>query len=200
LGLVLAIYRQDVVNQRLMFAQESRHVLDLQKELLLSELRGVQADLLFLSDQEYLQQFLSEKDLARANLEREYVNFAQRQDLYDQIRFLDTSGMELVRINYHAGEAESVPPDELQSKASRYYFRQSLSLTRGEVFVSPFDLNVEHGEIEQPVQPVIRFATPVYGSNGIKQGLLVLNYLGTPMLKKLRPEHARIYDGLTRTV
>jgi len=186
LGLVLAIYRQDAVNQRIMLANEAEHVLNLQNELLLSELRGVQSDLLFLANQEVLQQFLTGSGAVRATLEREYGNFAQRQNLYDQIRFLDTTGMELVRINYHAGEAKSVPEDELQSKASRYYFRQSSSLEKDEVFVSPFDLNVEHGEIERPIQPVIRFATPVFGRAGTKYGLLVLNYLGTPMLKKLR--------------
>ena len=196
LGLVLAIYRQDVVNQRVMLSQEAEHVVDLQNALLLSELRGAQSDLLYLADQEFLQQFVSDKDSPRANLEQEYINFAHRQELYDQIRFLDTSGQELVRINYHAGEAEIVPLDELQSKASRYYFRQSLSLKKDEIFVSPFDLNVEHGEIEHPIQPVIRFATPVYGPSGTKQGLLVLNYLGTPMLKKLR-EVASSFRGET---
>ena len=179
-----------------MLSQEAEHVVDLQQELLLSELRGVQSDLLYLSDQKLLQQFLSDRDSTRASLEQEYVRFAERQNLYDQIRFLDTSGQELVRINYDSGEAEAVPHNELQSKESRYYFQQSLSLKKNEIFVSPFDLNVEHGEIEQPIQPVIRFATPVYGAAGTKQGLLVLNYLGTPMLKKLR-EVASSFRGET---
>ncbi len=196
LGLVLAIYRQDVVNQRVILSQEAEHVLDLQHELLLSELRGVQSDLLYLANQELLQQFLSDQGSKRPNLEQEYINFAQRQNLYDQIRFLDTSGQELVRINYDSSEAATVPHDELQSKESRYYFQQSLSLKKNEIFVSPFDLNVEHGEIEQPIQPVIRFVTPVYGTTGTKQGLLVLNYLGTPMLKKLR-EVASSFRGET---
>ena len=199
LGLVLAIYRQDVVNQRVILSQEAEHVVDLQHELLLSELSGVQSDLLYLADQELLQQFLSDKDSTRSNLEQEYISFAERKNLYDQIRFLDTSGQELVRINYDASVAEAVPQEELQSKESRYYFQQSLSLRKNEIFVSPFDLNVEHGEIEQPIQPVIRFATPVYGTTGTKQGLLVLNYLGTPMLKKLR-EVASSFVGETMLV
>jgi signal transduction histidine kinase len=196
LVLVLAIYRQDVINQGILLDKEAEHVLDLQHELLLSELRGVQSDLLFLANQEALQHFLSGNGPARAALEREYINFAQRQDLYDQIRFLDTTGKELVRINYHAGESVSVPQDELQTKASRYYFRQSFSLNKDEVFVSPFDLNVEHGTIEQPIEPVIRFATPVYDRSGSKRGLLVLNYLGAPMLNKLR-EIAASFRGET---
>ena len=116
LGVVLAIYRQDVVNQRVILSQEAEHVVDLQHELLLSELRGVQSDLLYLADQELLQQFLSDKDSTRSNLEQEYINFAERQNLYDQIRFLDTSGQELVRINYDSSVTRAVPQEELQSK------------------------------------------------------------------------------------
>ena len=130
LGLILAMFRQDVVSQRNMLAKEAEHVLDLQKALLLSELSGIQSDLLYLANQDVLQHFLSDSDATRVDLQREYVNFAQKRKLYDQIRFLDTTGMELVRINYQNGAAENVPPDELLSKAFRYYFRQSLSLEK----------------------------------------------------------------------
>jgi signal transduction histidine kinase len=58
-------------------------------------------------------------------------------------------------------------------------------LDRGEVFVSPFDLNVEHEAIEKPLKPVIRFATPVFDRNSGKRGVLVLNYLGAALINKL---------------
>ena len=43
-GLILAIYRQDVINQSTILEQEAEHVLDLQQELLSSEMRRVQSD------------------------------------------------------------------------------------------------------------------------------------------------------------
>ena len=173
------------MNQRAILEQEAEHVLDLQQELLFSELRGVQSDLLYLATQDVLQQFLSSDSSARESLEQEYVNFALKKAVYDQIRLLDPAGLETVRINYRNGNADVVP-DELQSKATRYYYQQALLLEKGEVFVSPFDLNVEHGKIEQPIEPVIRFVTPVFDESGEKRGLLVLNYLGTQLLAKLK--------------
>jgi len=60
-----------------------------------------------------------------------------------------------------------------------------MQLDPGEVFVSRFDLNVEHDEIERPLKPAIRFATPVFDKNHVKRGVLVLNYLGQVLIEKL---------------
>src|SRR5205085_875061 len=51
--------------------------------------------------------------------------------------------------------------------------------------MSPFDLNVEHEKIERPLKPAIRFATPVFDRRGVKRGVLVLNYFGAALLRKL---------------
>ena len=184
--IVAAIFRQDVLHQRVTLEQESQHVLALQQELLLFEFRTVQSDLLYLARQDTLTRFLSGDMAARNGLEREYVSFALNKAVYDQIRCLDATGQEIVRVNYRDGSAGAVPQDALQSKATRYYYQQALSLDEGECFVSPFDLNEEHGQIEQPIKPVIRFLTPVFDDAGEKRGLLVLNYLGAHLLSQLK--------------
>ncbi len=79
-----------------------------------------------------------------------------------------------------------VPLPDLQNKRDRYYFRESQDLPIGDVFVSEFDLNQEHGAIEQPYNPVIRFVTPVNDMSGSKRALLVLNYLGSRLLDELK--------------
>jgi len=185
-ALVAAIYRQDIGNQRTILEQEAKHVLDLQKELLISEMRQVEADLLYLATQTILQDLLSGTAQSRQRLEDEYVRFAVRKAVFDQVRFLDSDGMEIVRVNYRDGNAGAVPTDQLQSKSGRYYFQQARHLAEGEVFVSPFDLNMEYGEIERPIEPVIRFATPVHDASGRMRGVLVLNYLGSRLLSQLR--------------
>ncbi len=184
--IVAAIYRQDVLHQRVMLEQEAQHVLELEQELLLVEFRAVQSDLLYLATQDTLTQFLSGDTSARQTLENDYLRFTTNKGVYDQIRCLNRSGQEVVRVNYHEGDAKVVPQDELQSKATRYYYQQALSLDEGEVFVSPFDLNVEHGQLEQPLKPVIRFLTPVFDDTGEKRGILVLNYLGEHLLSNLK--------------
>src|SRR6202011_612885 len=103
-------------------------------------------DLLYLANQAVLRSFLAARAKSRQELQDEYVLFCRQRGVYDQIRYLDTTGHERVRINYNDGRCAVVSESELQAKAGRYYFAQAMLLDRGEVFVSPFDLNVEHDQ------------------------------------------------------
>jgi two-component sensor histidine kinase len=92
-----------------------------------------------------------------------------------------------MRVNYSPGSVPIVVPEgELQSKSSRYYFTDSIKLNATEVFVSPFDLNVENGTVEIPYKPMIRFATPIFDRNNTKQGIIVFNYLGAHLMEHLK--------------
>ena len=66
----------------------------------------------------------------------------------------------------------------LQNKEGRYYFKDTIQPEKGEVFVSPFDLNIERGEIERLLKPMNRFGTPVFDITGRKRGIVLLNYFG----------------------
>jgi len=117
------------------------------------------------------------------------LELSEQRRLYDQVRILDLNGSEVVRINFNNGHPAPVPADDLQSKKGRYYFEDALSLARGQVFVSPLDLNIERGEIEQPLKPMIRFGTPVFDSAGKKRGIALLNYLAIHDLRSLAKMH-----------
>jgi len=64
---------------------------------------------------------------------------------YDQIRFLNETGMEQIRINFNKNNPFIVSEDKLQNKAKRYYFTDTFALEPGRIFISPFDLNIEPG-------------------------------------------------------
>jgi diguanylate cyclase (GGDEF)-like protein/PAS domain S-box-containing protein len=53
----------------------------------------------------------------------------------------------------------------------------------GELYISPIDLNIEHGRVQVPHVPTIRFSMPAYDSKGVKHGVLVLNYKAELMLR-----------------
>ncbi len=76
--------------------------------------------------------------------------FSQQKRVYDQIRYIDKTGMEVIRVNHINGKAVIVPQGELQSKLGRYYFSNSMALNPGQIYISKFDLNIEQGETEQP--------------------------------------------------
>jgi signal transduction histidine kinase len=184
-GLVLALYSHDVAKEHALYEQAGKHLVDLQAEIILRELKTVESDLFYLANQAVLIDFLSGKQTGKGPLEKEYRLFCRYRGLYDQVRYLDTTGRERIRINDNNGRLAVVPEGELQSKADRYYFWGTMRLGRGQVFVSPLDLNVEHGQVERPLKPAIRFATPVFDRPGNKQGILVLNYLGASLIRQL---------------
>ncbi len=89
-----------------------------------------------------------------------------------------------------------VPQNKLQNKAGRYYFKNTMELAEGELFISPFDLNIEHGKVEQPVKPMIRFGTPVFDRQGNKSGVVLLNYLGADLISILKRGDVGSYSQL----
>jgi len=96
---------------------------------------------------------------------------------YDQVRWIDETGMERVRVNNVDGNPVAVPQEALQSKADRYFFTDTMGLKPGEVYLSPLDLNVEHGQIEVPHRLMVRMATPIMDGRGKPRGILIINLL-----------------------
>jgi signal transduction histidine kinase len=183
--IVMALYYTDRASERALYEQAGTHLVDLHADIITREWKSVESDLHYLANQAVLRNYLSGAGASKQELEDEYVLFCRQKGVYDQIRYLDAFGQERIRINYHEGQPAVVPEGELQPKGRRPYFSQALHLERGEVFVSRFDLNVEHEQIERPLKPMIRFATPVFDQQGVKRGVLILNYLGSVLLEKL---------------
>jgi diguanylate cyclase (GGDEF)-like protein/PAS domain S-box-containing protein len=149
------------------------------------------------SDTRYLREKLQTNLLTNPHaLEEDFFYFMAEKKRYDQIRFLDTSGMEKIRLNYNAGHPYVVDETQLQNKAARYYFQEAINLAKGSIYQSPLDLNIEFGVIEIPLKPMIRFSTPVYTKDGIKRGLLVLNYLAEASLKSIQQSPDTLTDTL----
>jgi signal transduction histidine kinase len=185
-AVVAALYALDRSNEHALYRQAGNHQADLHADIIRREVKVVESDLLYLANQAILADFLAGREpRRRRQLEDEYALFCRQRGVYDQIRYLDDTGYERIRVNFNAGRPRAVPENELQPKADRYYFPQTFHLDRGQVFASPFDLNIEHDQIERPLKPMIRFATPVFDRAGNKRGILILNYLGAVLLGKL---------------
>lgn len=189
-GVALIAYYQESAHERTVRARDSLHIVELQHGIISRAFESIESDLLFLSTESHLRGYLSGLSRTTDTVAQTYAQYSARKRIYDQIRYLDEHGREKVRINFANGAAIIVPDQELQSKAGRYYFTEAMRLEREEIFVSAFDLNVEHGRIERPLKPVVRFATPVFDSAGRKRGVLVLNYLGARVIRELEQASA----------
>jgi len=106
-----------------------------------------------------------------------FMNFSQQFDYFAQIRYINETGYEKVRVDNKANGSGpySFSVEDLQNKSGRYYFQETMELSQGDYYYSPTDLNVEHGEIEIPYLPVIRIAAPLFNNQSIRRGILIVN-------------------------
>jgi len=167
--------------------RSERFAVDLQREAVKTGLQAVATDLCVLAQQNELSHLLlADQQQARLAMAAEYLALARNTRDYDQIRFLNEQGQEVIRINDNGGSPSIVPDSGLQDKANRYYFRETLALEPGRIYVSPLDLNIEHGIIEKPYKPMIRVGTPVMDAAGEKRGIVLINVMAQRMLDQVR--------------
>ncbi|NQT57750.1 MAG: GGDEF domain-containing protein [Bacteroidetes bacterium] len=180
-------YADSVVKNQLAREESTQQsLITAQKLALESTLQDVASDVLYLADFIGIHQLYNQENPVLNNAaELDFLAYSFRKRTYDQIRFLDNQGQELVRVNYNKGEPEIVSFDNLQNKSDRYYFKDSINLEKDQIYVSVLDLNIEHGEIETPYKPMLRVATPVFGEDGTVQGVAILNYLAKNLLEKM---------------
>jgi PAS domain S-box-containing protein len=186
-SIILSNYLTLTSADRTILQSEEQKSVELAQYRISAELAAVISDIAYLSDEEFLQDWLADAAAGtRQSLAKEYLTFMRRKNFYDQIRFIDENGREVVRVNQDIQRPRIIPDSELQDKASRYYFTETLSLDRNQIYVSPLDLNIENNVIEQPIKPVIRIGTPVFDHQGNKRGVIILNFRAGRLLAGIR--------------
>ncbi len=161
------------------YIENEHRLIALEKDIIGNHIASILSDLLFLSDT------LSVHPLdanGYNNLQDDWHAFASRKEVYYKIRFIDPQGTEQVRINYSPLGTTVVPQEDLQSKINRYFFQDTIRLTKGQVYVSPFDLNVENDQVEVPFQPMLRLSMPIFNATDQLKGILILNYFAKYIL------------------
>ncbi len=149
------------------------------------------------SDLEYktLQDVQPALEQKRQDLEREFLAFSRNRRIYYQIRYLDETGQEIVRVDSSGLRSWIVDSEQLQNKSDRYYFKETMRLSSNRLFVSPLDLNRESGEIELPHKPVIRYAVNLYDDYNYKAGIMIMNIDANQFLKALDDVRLVTQDG-----
>ncbi len=180
----------------LLEARESVNVSS-SKAAINKNLEDIAADLIIISEHDWFAQAGTAASVFTDALAKDMLVMIGTKQRYDQIRFLDETGMEVVRINFNKGQPYIVAQSELQNKSNRYYFQEAFNLARGNIFISPFDLNVEQGKVELPFKPVIRLGTPVFNKQGHKLGVVIINYFGEELISDLLVAAANIADHVT---
>jgi PAS domain S-box-containing protein len=180
------------------------------KSTLEAELRGHQQNLLSLSQVPPIHGFMrarSNKGLDPENgdtalmwqqrLQTIFLSFAKNHPEYQQLRFIDAQGDELVRVDRKSnGEVVTIADDVLQNKRNSSYVINALNLKEGEFYFSDIGLNQEYGVVQVPYLPVFRIATPVFDSEKKIMGVVVMNLAVAQIFNRF----TSLQDGIQRHI
>ncbi len=176
------------------------------KSHLESELRSQRGNLLLLRDVPPIEAILrarkqhgidpksgEELEVWRGRLATIFKAFIVNHPIYYQIRYIDRSGKELVRVEKDDRAVISITESaKLQDKSDRDYVQETLKLKSGEVYYSDVTLNQEFGKIQEPHVPVMRIATPVYMGGEEPVAIIVLNLLAEPLFRDIKSSESGI--------
>ena len=187
---ILTIYEADEILDIGEQKYQADNIVTVKLENIQTEMSHVTTDLMILSLNSQLLKLWDDTTNTEIieSISHEFLTTATYRKVYDQIRLINTDGQELIRINYNNGYPAAVAKNDLQNKKDRYYFQEAIKLNKDEICASPLDLNIEHGQIELPLKPMIRIATPVFDKTGEKRGVLLFNYLGENIINMLIPQ------------
>ena len=117
----------------------------------------------------------------KKQLENEWLNAITFNEEILQLRYIDFSGREQIRVSRtRLGEKPNIDT-QLQDKKHRDYVQIGLNLPPGTILIPPADLNKEFGEIQQPLVPTIRTLYRLdYADN--QSGIFVVNYSAQSVL------------------
>ncbi len=178
-GIIRGFLLEDAY-ERILFQTEAKV---LQAEQLM---KGARNDILLLSSLPEFQVYLDsledeQKQTEAENLRKNIVDvFARAEETrqyYSQIRYIDETGWEVIRVNFSNEEAVAVAESDLLDKSQRYYFTETMKLNEGEIFISEIDLNRDgiDNTITEPYELTMRLATALFDNQGKRKGIFVIN-------------------------
>ncbi len=166
--------------------------------LLTASLRSISTDLLHLAGKKELPELAAapdEESLAR--LGNELVLFLLNKHIYDQvriyqqIRWLDSTGMERARVDSLPGGPQIMPPGVLRSKADQPYFTETAKLQAGQVYFSEPEISAD-----EDAKLIIRAAAPLISAEGRRLGVLTLTCSAEEMLREFAESTATIREHI----
>jgi two-component system, sensor histidine kinase len=159
------------------FAKERiRHSAELAEQSFYSTLVEVSNDIAVISSSLALQNFVNHPDGHTTEvLNRLFEVMLINKPAYFQIRFIDSSGLEVIRFDKIAGRVQQASSGDLQQKGDRDYFQEALQIQPGAYYYSKINLNEEYGVISEPPTVTLRAASPVADQNQQKCGIVIIN-------------------------
>ncbi len=162
----------------------------------LAEIHGyldqVDNDLFYLSESSALNLYFSalqsgsavKQRLMLNNLRQSFKKFLKHKPQYLQISFVDSGGMEIVRLVNIDGKIRNISDPELKSQREMVFFKRTIGLQKGDLYMSELELSRQDNEIVKPFKSTVHYAAPIFDKLNDPQGILVFNVDMNRILQK----------------
>jgi len=168
-------YNLELNNIALKEEIEAKHQLNYSQKEVTSIANNLATSLKLLSGNKLLLQFIEEQSPKnRSLIEALWTLTATNYAYISQVRFLNTEGMEVARLNNEGEKISFTELKHLQNKSNRDYFTYAKTLSADKVGFFGIDLEKELGKALIPPQPALRLFTPVEINNE-RRGYLFFN-------------------------
>ncbi|MEO5376599.1 MAG: response regulator [Magnetococcus sp. DMHC-6] len=178
-------YKNNTININLI-QSETNQLKEIQTKIL-DHLRGIENDISGLATTPFLEKFKQNKSQSAIipfRIQQLLENFLYiHKEIYFKARLLNPQGQEMINIRLDEQKNITII-DANQNKTNRYYFTAAKKLSKGGLYLSRFDLDIENNLIERPFKPTIRYITPIQ-SDKQDHNFLVLSLRGHTILNNL---------------
>src|SRR3989344_8630409 len=95
--------------------------------------------------------------------DQEIFKNMQTNDIYEEIVYLNKYGDEVLKVDFNNGLNFI---DKLTNKKEDEFFKGTMLLDKGLIYISPLELNRGDDGIKEPYTAIIKYATPIFDRNG----------------------------------
>jgi len=155
------------------------------ESILLNEIDRYKMLVSYIKKAPEFQDFIRDPLKNKSDFEYEVLKHLPEYEAISQFRYIDKYGMERVRIDKNdlSGVFSIIKTQDLQDKSSSDYFVNAKEKTLNTIYLSKLDLNIEHGKLEIPFNPMLQIIMPLE-SNGAFNGILIMNLKMSSILQQ----------------
>lgn len=163
-----------------------KHTSELAEQSFYALLNEVSNDIAVIANSPTLKSYIANPSLhTTQNVNELFRVTLKNKASYFQIRLIgiENNGKEIIRLDKWNDQVTI--SNNLQEKGGHEYFKEAITMGKGDFYFSEINLNEEFGVVSEPHTPTLRAASPIFNENNVKIGIVIINVDLTQLFQTL---------------
>jgi len=175
--------KEETIQQQALLIHSARETLHHQFDTVVADLSLLVNGISF-SDSSVDLNLLEESSLATL-----FKNLLMQRPEYEQLRFFDVYGKNLIRVFHHTKNSsiqlETSRENNITGENEPHGLGEILSQPYGTIYVSPLEPSVRKTGSDSPPSPMMQFATVIKKEEKLSSGVIIISYKAASMIDAL---------------